>query len=337
MMLRLLRLMVTLCLAVPVLLGAAFALDLEFKTATHARMGRIDAIAYLGKGVVVSGSRGGNSTGYLFVSKDFGATWRKVGGITDGDFITCLQSGGNGAGYLLTGRDVHVWKTTDYGETWTDLGQVSRARSGNGFANAYGMVVTSRGTVLVADGDGNGGHIHRSIDGGKSWQDLGGISPKPLYRLNEIKDGVIANGWAGNVYKSSDDGATWKDMGHLSPSALYAIEHLEEDGMVLIGTEDGHVFRSKDNCKTWQDVGKVGDAADDFAWLGGGRVLYSTYTGDRSLYLSADSGASWRKIGTVPTEPNDWLDHFICIPDAGVRHLVGGTNKGYLIHSRIPE
>ncbi len=239
-------------------------------------------------------------------------------------------------GYLLTGQKAHVWKTTDYGETWKDLGQVSKA-SNTRYANAYGMVMTSRGTLLVADADNDGGHIHRSTDQGVTWQDLGRISTHALYRLNAVADGVIANGWAGHIYKSSDDGATWKDMGKLIDSDLYAIEHLGGNA-ALIGTKSGNIFVSKDNGETWKDQGVVGPSADDFAWLGGSRVLYTTYTGNRNLYLSEDSGASWAPIGGVGTgQANDWLDHVIYIHDGGVRVVVGGTNKGYILFSRLPS
>ncbi len=284
---------------------------------------------------MVAGSRGNNDTGYIFVSKDCGVTWRTIGNITGNDFITCLQSGGNGLGYLLTGRKVHVWRTADHGETWTDLGQVSSAVNGAGAANAYGMVVTGKGTILIADADRNGGHIYRSTDRGDSWQDIGTVSPHPLYRLNTCKDGILVNGWAGHVYKSTDDGVHWADMGQLTSSPLYAVEHVQSDDTVLIGAENGEVFRSCDNCLTWQKVGKVGDAADDFAWLGMGHVLYSTYKGSRELYVSGDAGQSWKKAGTIGTEPDDWFDHFICFAEGGARHLVGGTNKGFILYAKL--
>jgi photosystem II stability/assembly factor-like uncharacterized protein len=117
-------------------------------------------------------------------------------------------------GYLLTGKKVHVWKTTDYGETWTDLGQISQATNPQ-YANAYGMVVTSKGTLLVADTDSNGGHLHRSMDEGTTWRDVGPVSTHALYRLVEVGDGLIVNGWAGHIYKNTDDGASWKDAAKL--------------------------------------------------------------------------------------------------------------------------
>ena len=311
------------------------AFELQFQVLRIEPRSRIDAITYLGNGVVIAGTRG-SRPGYIHKSKDYGSTWQKVGDITGSDYITCLCSGKDGVGYLLTGQNVHVWRTTDYGETWTDLGRISEAFNGR-YANAYGMLVTAKGTLLVADADRNGGHIHRSTDQGATWQDLGRISTHALYRLAEVGDGVIANGWAGHIYKSTDDGVVWKDMGKLIDSDLYAIEYLG-GGTALIGTKSGNIFRSNDNGETWKDQGVVGASADDFAYLGASRALYSTYTEDRSLYISEDFGASWARIGGVGTgEADDWLDHVIYVHDRDVRVVVGGTNKGFILRSRLPS
>jgi photosystem II stability/assembly factor-like uncharacterized protein len=309
--------------------------DLDFNVIPIEPRSRVDAMAYLGNGVVIAGTRG-SRPGFVHKSEDYGATWRSVGDITSGEDITCLAAGRNGVGYLLTGTKTHVWMTTSYGESWTDLGRVSNA-SNRRYANAYGMLVTESGAVLVADADSDGGHIHLSADRGKTWQDLGRISTHALYRLNRVGDGVIANGWAGHIYKSIDDGVTWKDMGKLTDSDLYAIVYLGNN-TALIGTKSGHIFRSIDNGATWTDQGVIGASADDFAWLGGSRALYSTYTGNRSMFLCEDSGLTWDRIGGVGTgKSGDWLDHFIGIHDGDNHVVVGGTNKGFILRALIPS
>jgi len=308
---------------------ALLAKEIEFRAVQLSPASRIDALAFFGKGVVLAGTRD-PQPGYIHMSNDYGLTWKKVGNVTGSDIITCLSSGTNGVGYLLTGEDVHVWKTADYGESWKDLGQVSKA-SNPIYANAYGMLVTSKGTLLVADADSDGGRIHRSLDAGGTWQNSEPVSNRPLYRLLEVGDGVIANGWAGHVYKTTDEGATWNDIGKLIDSELYAIEYLG-GGKVLIASESGNVFTSDDNGSTWRDQGFVAASGDDFAWLGGNRALYSTYAGHRHVYLSDDYGKTWVSIGhAIAQQPDDWLDHIIYISENDVRCIVAGTGKGYIL------
>ena len=80
----------------------------------------------------------------------------------------------------------------------------------------------------------------------------------------------------------------------------------------------------------------MGAPADNFAWLGGNRVLYSTYTDGRNLFLSEDSGASLARVSEVETgQTDDWLDHVISIHDGHVGIVVGGTSKGFIIYSQL--
>lgn len=298
--------------------------------------GRIDAIAYFGNGVVIAGTRKPNP-GFVYKSNNFGKTWEKISNVTGDDYITCIASSEDGIGYLLTGVNVHIWKTTDYGDTWKDMGQIAQSQNTEGFANAYSLLITEKGTLLASTANSSGGQILRSEDGGATWSDVGKISPRALYRLNKVGDGVIVNGWGNHIYKSYDDGLTWHDKGKLMDSDLYAIEYLG-NGIALIATKSGHVFRSADNGETWNNLGLVddGNAADDFAYMGGAKILYSTYTGSRKNYISSDGGLTWTNVGTVDTgKKRDWLDHVIYISDQDKRLIVGGTNKGYILRFAV--
>lgn len=297
--------------------------------------GRIDAIADFGDGVVVLGTRLPNPSN-VYRSDDLGATWSLVGNVGTDDYITCVASGKGGVGYILTGAKVHVWKTEDDGLTWLDLGRVNDADSGTNFAEAYGMVVTPAGTVLIADTDEDGGRITRSDDGGKTWHVSEPISPLAVYRLQLVGDGIIANGWAGHIYKSTDDGVTWWDCGKLMDSFLYAIDYLG-NGEVLIGTESGHIFLSDDNGETWTNQGHVGDSADDFVSLGEGRAIFTTYRESKRMHYTADSGRTWSDWGDVATGADgDWFDHVIMATDGDETVIVGGTNKGFVLRQTVP-
>lgn len=294
--------------------------------------GRLDSVEYLGNGVVLVGGRTPNP-GHVYKSTDYGLTWTDKGAITGTDDITTIKSAGNGTAYLLTG-DSYLYKTTDYGDNWSGLGQVSTNTAYSSFELSYGLLVTDAGSILVSDTNATGGHIFRSTNGGVSFTDLGVISSKSLYRFDKIGDGIIINGWDGRVFKSTTDGATWVDKGQLANSPLYATEYLGS-GIVLQANEAGNVFRSTDNAETWTDLGDLGDGADDFAYLGNGVVVYSTYTGSMNRYRSVDSGQTWSNIGTVPTGvAGDSLEHVIYLNDGSNQYGLGVTNKGYFLRSQ---
>lgn len=323
----------TLLEGLPVIIGEAVARSAErrWETQTLLPEGRIDAIADLGHGVVVAGSRN-PKPGHVFRSTDCGRTWTDLGTLLGEDpstgSVTCIASAGEGVAYLLTG-DAHVWKSTDWGLTWTAFGQVSDMPALAPFHHSYAIVVLNSGTVLVSNTNPAGGHVFRSDNGGGTWTDLGGISAGALYRFEKTADAVLVNGWAGCVYKSVDDGRTWRSVqGRLTDRALYATQYLE-DGVALQAGEDGRIFRSTDDGETWTEVARFPESADDFVYLGGGFVVYTTYTETKNLYVSRDAGKTWRAIGPVPTgiEGDTW-DHVIAVRCGDKLEAVGGTSKG---------
>lgn len=298
--------------------------------------GRIDAIADFGNGVIVIGTRR-PQPGNIYRSTDYGKSWNKIVNITKNDYITCVASNKKGTGYILTGDKINVWKTDDYGASWKDLGSISKGKNTEGFGNAYGMVVTEKGTVLVSDANTDGGQIFRSVDEGRNWAASGKISDRALYRLQEVGDGIIINGWAGNVYKSIDDGKTWLDMGKLMDSPLYGIEYLGNNE-VIIGTESGNIFKSINNGENWKDLGVlgVGGAVDDFAYYGDKNIVCTTYTKGNKIFISNDNGNTWSDIGTTGTpDKKDWFDHVIAVKDRDVEIVIGGTKMGYVLRHEI--
>lgn len=301
--------------------------------------GRIDAVAWLGEGVIVAGSRLPNP-GWVFRSTDFGNTWHEAAldpaSTERGPEITCIASDQSPHAYILTSES-HVWKSTDRGANWRDLGMIPKVEADYSAVQSYGLIVLRSGTLLASDTNHAGGHIHRSTDGGETWDDCGAISSQGLYRLEQTRNGVLVNGWAGRVFQSLDDGRTWSDCGRLSKKPLYATVALDS-GIVLQASEAGEIFRSMDDGRTWVKTAEIGDAADDFVDLGKGSVLLSTYLGKRELYLSRDAGLTWTAVGPIPTTiADDVLDHAIHAVDHTDRWGIGTSVGGGIVRFRLDD
>lgn len=294
--------------------------------------GRIDAIAYVGEGVVLAGSRNPNP-GHLFRSEDYGNTWTDLGQITP-QGITCVLGGNNNKAYFLTEKS-EIWISTDGGKTWKYQTTLSAGKNTEGFALSYGLWMTEQGTLLATDANSSGGHVYRSIDQGNTWKDLGKISERALYRFNRMGNGILVNGWDGSVYTSHDDGMNWQPS-KLGNEPLYATEYLSA-GILLQASEGGVVYKGTQHANNWVAMGTPGDAADDFVYLGYGVVIYSTYTGAKRIFLSKDYGSTWKSIGTTDTVDDDWFDHVIAIPTADEVIVVGGTRKGFILRASISK
>lgn len=284
---------------------------------------RIDAVADLGGGRVIVGTRSGSKHpigGAVAVSEDFGKSWTEYGRVIDGLILNLLALDPDTV--LATTQQGDVWKSTDGGKSWRKTQHVSDIR-------LYSMALTEKGTVLTASYDHkHGGRVFRSTDGGETWADLGVLSPKGLYRFQKVRDGVLLNGLAGHLYKSVDDGMTWSDIGQISEAPLYPIEALPT-GVALLGDEQGKIFRSTDDGLTWETVADVGQPLDDFVWVDGDLVYLSSYLGTKHLFVSHDAGASWKDIG--PTPDRDVLDHVVRVRGSNPPVAVGGTTEGRIL------
>ncbi|MGH7481742.1 MAG: WD40/YVTN/BNR-like repeat-containing protein [Longimicrobiales bacterium] len=122
-----------------------------------------------------------------------------------------------------------------------------------------------------------GAHVHRSEDGGQSWQVL---EATPHY----------------------DDARGLKAIWSLAPG------HVSEPDTLFAGIEPAGLFRSDDLGRTWRGVDGLNEHRTNATWqpAGGGLALHSVHVDPRSarrmvcalsaggVYRSDDGGASWR-------------------------------------------
>lgn len=208
------------------------------------------------------------------------------------------------------GRPGHVFRSTDVGTTWKDLGNV--IGTDPPAANVTCVASAGAGTAYLLTGDA---HVWKSTDWGKSWSKLGRVSTHPRlgsfqhsYGLTVLASGTVlvsdTNPTGGHVFRSEDSGRTWHDAGPVSNQALYRFE--QTDGGVLVNGWAGHVYKSTDDGRTWRDCSQLTDSplyATEF--VGEGVALQASEDG--VIFRSTDDGDTWTQVAMLAGAADDFV------------------------------
>ena len=242
----------------------------------------------------VNGDKGyavGNA-GLLLVSDDAGATWAETERMTD-QALLCVKSKGDRT--LIAGQKGTIMSKTGDG-AWETLETPFETRIMKLDFNSSGLVVAV----------GEFGMIHRSKDGGNTWDDVvldwgqyndEGYEPH-LYDVVVKDDGTVVTVGEFGLILWSDDGGDNFVARHKGDESVFAI-HLDAEGTgtgFAVG-QDNLVLRSQDGGATWQKITVDGEEANLLGvWSGQNEVVI---TGIRSLLRSSDDGQNWSQSDDI--------------------------------------
>lgn len=251
----------------------------------------------------------------IYKTTDAATTWNLM---KPGNFKDIVFRPGNPATVYAT-KNGEFWRSTDSGETWTQINSV-----GNYSRGVIGVTPTSPGVVYFVTVDGSVyGGTYRSNDSGltftlmsnspniMSWGCNGGSGGQGWYDLDVAVDPNNANTlYVGgvNVFKSTNGGINWQINSHWTGScgvpAVHADCHVLEfsnaDGMLYAGN-DGGIYRTSDGGNTWTEITsgiaisqvyKIGQAATnkDKVMNGYQDNGTSTFLGDSTGFLTVMGG-----------------------------------------------
>ena len=226
-----------------------------------------------------------------------------------------------------------VWKTVNDGTTWTPV------FDGEG-SYSIGWVAldpNDPSVVWVGTGESNsqrsvsyGDGVYRSVDGGKSWENLGlkksehvgrvVVDPRDSKVVYVAAEGPLwGPGGDRGLYKSVDGGKTWKAVLTISentgvadvaldpsnPDIVYASAYQRRRHVFTLidGGPESAIYKSTDAGATWNklksglptvDMGRIGlavSAADP-------TVVYAAIEaadGKGGIFRSSDKGATWER------------------------------------------
>lgn len=168
--------------------------------------------------------------------------------------------------------DGGIWKTTDYGQTWTSLGD--------------GLPYLPVSIILVNP-----------------------QNPDILYISLGDKGGWW--NWNMGVYKTTDGGQTWSPTGLdwklADNNVIYNMVMSPADPEVIFAASNRGVLRTQDGGQTWQTV-RNGEYSDVELKTGDPNTIYAAhydYWGTSQVDKSTDGGDTWNQITQFTDTQND--------------------------------
>jgi photosystem II stability/assembly factor-like uncharacterized protein len=320
---------------------------LQFRNIGPFRGGRVTAVAGV-PGQPLAFYFGGTGGG-VWKTTDGGANWEpvsdkffktgSVGALAVAPSDPNVVYAGMGEGCIrgnVSGGD-GVWKSTDAGKTWVNVGlpdtqQIPRVRVHP--QNPDVVYVAALGHPWAPNPDRG---IFRSTDGGKTWKKvlyvdektgasdlvMDATNPRILWagfwQVGRKPWSLESGGPGGGVWKTTDGGDTWKKLAGGLPEGIVGRVGLAvsparpERAWAIVEAEKGGVFRTDDGGETWKkvnDENKLRQRAWYYSHVyADPKNADAVYVLNVAFFRSGDGGKSFDPIRTPHGDNHDlWID-----------------------------
>jgi photosystem II stability/assembly factor-like uncharacterized protein len=219
-----------------------------------------------------------------------------------------------------TGGDRGLYRTTDGGKTWNRILHIDDRTGVSDIALdprdpdvVYAAAYERHRRVWTLINGGPGSGLHKSTDGGKTWQKLSnGLPKEELGRIgiaiSPVDPDVIyalveASGKAGGAFRSVDAGGNWEKMNDYLPTSPQYYQELFCDPKSVDRVYSMDVFMrvTYDGGKTWRRVGEKYKHVDNHAlWIDPDDTDHLIAGCDGGVYESFDRAATWSFKANLP-------------------------------------
>lgn len=287
-----------------------------------------------------------------------GIKWRSIGpALVSGRISDIVVDKENKAHYYVAVSAGHVWETTNNGASFKPIFD-------NYGVYSIGCITidpSDKNTLWIGTGENNhqraigyGNGVYKSIDGGKSWKNMGLKNSRQIGKIlvdprNSNVIYVAAEGsiWAANkergVYKSVDGGKTWKNIHFISentgvanlcfdtenPDIIYAgaEQRRRKQYTKIGGGPESAFYKTTDAGKTWNkltsgipgvDKGGMAIAVSpvdpNYVY-----IMFEASNGKGGFYRSTNKGGSFEKMNSYNSSGQYYSEIF---PDPNNKNKV---------------
>ena len=264
----------------------------------------------------------------VYKTTDGGKSWKNMG-LKNSDHISQIWINPTDSDIVLVasqgplwsdGGDRGLYKTTDGGETWDRILHIDKFTGINEFVidpDDFNNIVASsyqrRRHVWTLINGGPGSGIHKTTDGGKTWNEISSglpsdhmgriglanapSSPHTVYAIIE------ANAKDKGTYRSLDFGQTWhKQSSYVAGSPQYYNELIvDPHNENRVYSMDTFTHVTEDGGKNWSRLSDKFRHVDDHAlWIDPDNTDHLYIGGDGGVYETYDRGQTWRHVRNLP-------------------------------------
>ncbi len=288
----------------------------------------------------------------VYKSLDGGKTWQHVG-LKASEHIGMIAVDPRNSDVVYVaaqgplwsaGGDRGLYKTTDGGETWEHILDISEHTGVNEIHLdprnpdvMYASAWQRRRKVWTFISGGPESAIYKSEDGGKTWHksqqglpsgdlgrigmDISPVDPDVVYAIVEASEGA-------GFYRSTDRGASWQKMSGMSTSGNYYQEIIADPVNVdRVFVMDTYADVTLDGGRTFRPVGETHKHVDNHCiWINPQNTDHYLMGCDGGLYETWDNASTWHYKPNLPVTQF----YKVAVDNAEpFYHIYGGTQDNF--------
>jgi photosystem II stability/assembly factor-like uncharacterized protein len=250
---------------------------------------------------------------YLLKTTNAGSNWNLISNSAAPSVNNKINFSSNGNGIVMGVysvpelQNLKIFKTSNDGVNWTDMGVYGRATTINFPQPDIGYAV------------GLGGYIYKSINFGNNWTCINSFMGY-VYRLNSISftnnSTAYITGSAGTTLKTSNAGENWsfKKIGNSNLSSVYFLN----SNTGYIGADSNRLFKTTNGGTTWDTLYSNTLSPITSIFFVNERVGFFTNSSSNAVSKTTNGGISWSLItisiygGMHSLQFTDTLTGFFC-------------------------